>query len=630
MRKEKKANGQNGLSFRETLRTLAGGYRVVRKITPAFLPCALFNAFLLAMQPLAVLYFSGRILTEITGGRNIATLAWLAGGAVLLTFVATMLRAWLTRVLAVNSDMSAFVRLELLQAERFARMEYAYTEDGKVSERLADIHVKASGNGLGVMMLYHRTMITAQMFFSFALSLALLSGMLAPGAATAQSFATSPMATALLVLLLAASLFISVRTQKVWRTRQEEIYTENAKANTSVWYYNEYIGAEAAAKDIRLYNQSPALMRIYEQAFSMDRWFRFFSLDGKLEGLSEAALTLVGGGAYLLIGLRALAGMYPIGAVVQYVGAITALATAAGALMRFTAQIYNNAVFIKPMLDYLDLPDLLTRGTRPVPESAGRDSVFEFRGVSFQYPGTETFALKDINLTMRAGKRLAVVGLNGGGKTTMIKLLCRLYDPTEGQILLDGVDIREYDIDQYRALFSVVFQDFTLFPLPLGENVAASAAPDLARAEKCLRDAGFAERLGRMPERLSSILYRTFDEEKGVQVSGGEAQKIALARALYRGAPIVILDEPTAALDPIAEAEVYATFDQTIGDKTAVFISHRLSSCRFCDDIAVFEAGKLVQRGPHDTLLGDTGGLYAALWDAQARHYVDTPGAQAG
>jgi ATP-binding cassette subfamily B protein len=217
---------------------------------------------------------------------------------------------------------------------------------------------------------------------------------------------------------------------------------------------------------------------------------------------------------------------------------------------------------------------------------------------------------------------MAVVGPNGSGKMTMIKLLCRLYDPTEGEILLDGVNIKEYDYAQYTALFSVVFQDFKLFPLQLGANVAAGAEYDKVRVNACLDGAGFAERLEAMPDGLDTILYKSYDED-GTQVSGGEAQKIALARALYRDAPFVILDEPTAALDPIAEYEVYSTFEQTIGGKTAVFISHRLSSCRFCHDIAVFDGGRLIQRGGHDELLTAEDGLYRKLWDAQAQHYVD-------
>ena len=186
---------------------------------------------------------------------------------------------------------------------------------------------------------------------------------------------------------------------------------------------------------------------------------------------------------------------------------------------------------------------------------------------------------------------------------------------------MNGIDIRKYDYRDYMALFSVVFQDFQLLAQPLGANVAGAQRYDRARAEQALADAGFGARLAAMPAGLYTMLYRDFAGD-GVDVSGGEAQKIAIARALYKDAPFIILDEPTAALDPIAEAEIYAKFNDIAGDKTAVFISHRLSSCQFCDEIAVFDRGKIVQKGSHAQLLADEAGKYHALWTAQAQYYV--------
>ena len=210
--------------------------------------------------------------------------------------------------------------------------------------------------------------------------------------------------------------------------------------------------------------------------------------------------------------------------------------------------------------------------------------------------------------------------MNGSGKTTFIKLLCRLYDPTEGQILLNGIDIRKYNYGEYMNIFSVVFQDFQLFALPLGQNVAGQVDYDPVRAEDCLQKAGFGDRLEKMPKGLETYLYKDYDKD-GVDISGGEAQKIAIARALYKDAPFIILDEPTAALDPIAEAEIYEKFDEIVEDKTAIYISHRLSSCKFCDRIAVFHEGSVIQQGTHTQLLSDEAGQYYALWNAQAQYY---------
>lgn len=241
--------------------------------------------------------------------------------------------------------------------------------------------------------------------------------------------------------------------------------------------------------------------------------------------------------------------------------------------------------------------------------------------MSFQYPRSDVWALRHVNMKFKVGSRLAVVGMNGSGKTTFIKLLCRLYDPTEGQILLNGIDIRKYKYDDYMNVFAVVFQDFKLLGLPLGQNVAASAAYDRERVIDCLEKAGFGERLASMEKGLDTYLYKDLDEN-GVDVSGGEAQKIAIARALYKDAPFIILDEPTAALDPIAEAEIYSKFNDIAGDKTAIYISHRLSSCKFCDEIAVFHEGAVIQQGTHASLVADVNGKYYELWHAQAQYYT--------
>lgn len=233
----------------------------------------------------------------------------------------------------------------------------------------------------------------------------------------------------------------------------------------------------------------------------------------------------------------------------------------------------------------------------------------------------KNYALKNINLKLKVGERLAVVGKNGSGKTTFIKLLCRLYDPTEGEILMNDFNIRKYDYRQYLDLFSVVFQDYNLLAVPLGNNISSSGTWDEAKAQRILEEVGFGERYAKMSKGLETPLYKNFDED-GVNISGGEAQKIALARALYKDAPFIILDEPTAALDPVAEAEIYAKFDEIVGDKTAIYISHRLSSCRFCDKIAVFDQGRIVQVGTHEELLADKTGKYYELWYAQAQYYM--------
>lgn len=226
-----------------------------------------------------------------------------------------------------------------------------------------------------------------------------------------------------------------------------------------------------------------------------------------------------------------------------------------------------------------------------------------------------------MSIKFKIGERVAVVGMNGSGKTTFIKLMCRLYDPDDGEILLNGINIRKYNYDEYLSIFSIVFQDFKLFSFTLGQNVAASSAFDRTWVEECLNRAGFESRLRSMPQGVDTCLYKDFAKD-GIEVSGGEAQKIALARALYKNAPFIILDEPTAALDPVAEYEIYSSFNDIVKDKTVIFISHRLSSCRFCDKITVFHEGTIVQTGTHQELLSGGTGRYHELWNAQAQYYT--------
>ena len=278
----------------------------------------------------------------------------------------------------------------------------------------------------------------------------------------------------------------------------------------------------------------------------------------------------------------------------------------------------------KQLYDFLDIPDEKYQGTIPTEKRDDNEYEFEFKHVWFKYPDSEEYTLKDINLKWRIGEKMALVGKNGCGKSTLVKLLCRLYDPTEGDITLNGIDIRKYKYEEYMELFSVVFQDSKLFSFSLAENVAADTEYDAERVTDCVIRAGLGDRLKAMENGIETCLYKDFDEN-GVEISGGEAQKLCLARAIYKGSPFIVLDEPTAALDPISEYDIYTKFNGIVGTRTAIYISHRLSSCRFCDEITVMDNGRIAERGSHDELLSN-GGVYKELWTAQAEYYKDTAG----
>lgn len=258
---------------------------------------------------------------------------------------------------------------------------------------------------------------------------------------------------------------------------------------------------------------------------------------------------------------------------------------------------------------------------RPVPAMDHYE--FTFQNVSFRYPKAKRYALRHLNLTVKAGERLAVVGLNGAGKSTFIKLLLRLYEPTEGSILLNGVDVREYDKRSYYRIFAPVFQDVNLFSFPLAENVSMKSPEetDRKRAGEMLTKAGLGDKLKELPQGVDTEILKVLHDD-GVDLSGGEKQKLMLARALYKDAPVMLLDEPTAALDALAENKLYQDFDRLIGGRTAVYISHRLSSTRFCSHVAMFRDGEMAEYGTHESLMA-AGGAYARMFELQARYYVE-------
>lgn len=301
-----------------------------------------------------------------------------------------------------------------------------------------------------------------------------------------------------------------------------------------------------------------------------------------------------------------------LGFAMSFSGALTAL------LQRFSDYL-RESLKVDDFRSFMAQQGAVPENPKEVPD--GLNLTFEFHNVAYKYLKADKYALKDLNLVLKPGEKLAVVGLNGAGKTTMIKLLLRLYDPTEGYITLNGEDIRNFTKEEYYKLFSPVFQNVEVFAATLAENIALLPPDEIDRdrAAACLEQAGLGDKFAEMKKGLDTELLKVVDEE-GIDLSGGEKQKLALARALYKGAPVVVLDEPTAALDALAEKQLYERFDTMIGDRSAVYISHRLASTRFCDNIAMFADGHMVEYGTHDELMAKNG-EYAHMFDVQAQYY---------
>ena len=400
-----------------------------------------------------------------------------------------------------------------------------------------------------------------------------------------------------------------------------ESYKDLAGINRIFGYFLFQLADFSYGKEIRLYDSAEMMLQ------KTDRESR--KMAGVWEKLSKKqcknawGMDIVNaardGISYFYIGLLALTKKITVGDFSMCITSASELYKGMIGVVQGCQDIAKRCVYAHQFIKLLDYPVALEKGDKAV---TGEKHVIEFSHVSFKYPRSEQYVLKDINLTITSGEHLSVVGLNGAGKTTFIKLLCRLYDVTEGEILIDGINIKEYSEEEYRKLFAVVFQDFQLFAFSLKDNIALGDTEKEGEVERVLKLSGFYEDAQKLPQGFDTMLYKSFDE-KGTELSGGQQQKTAIARALYKDAPIVILDEPTAALDPVAEYDIYRSFDTLVGGKTAIYISHRLSSCKFCDRIAVFAENTIKEYGTHDELVDKKNGIYAELFAAQAQYYVE-------
>ena len=611
------------ISFRVVLDRQVRAMKLWQKAAPQLLPSVALSQLFASVTPLAAVYLSGRILNALISGAAAREVWMLVAIALAVTAGVAAMSAALTHWKQGQWEGAYWLSRKLLAGKR-ASMDFPDADSQRVEDLEAQILENSNMASWGLLRVIH----DFQSFCSAAFSI-LLGGAMSVGlflhSTTHTGFAAlnSPLLMVLMAATMVAADLLSAKLEGNAETAWIG-YAEKGRLGNRMFSAYGFFGEDRKrALDIRIYRQEKISSHYCSQHNFTDKSEISLYLQGK-GGLlligAQAVEAVVVGAIYLFVCLKAWAGAFPIGSATQYIGAVTQVFTGVGTMLVTLSAIRANAAgFLPYTYEYLDIPNAMYQGSLTTEKRADRKYEVEFRDVSFRYPGAQEYALRHVNMKFQVGRRLAVVGMNGSGKTTFIKLLCRLYDPTEGQILLNGIDIRKYRYQEYMDIFSIVFQDFQLFAMPLGENVATKTDYDRARATQCLRQAGFGERLETMG--LDTHLYKTLDKQ-GVEVSGGEAQKIAIARALYKDAPFIILDEPTAALDPIAEAEIYEKFDEIAGDKTAIYISHRLSSCKFCDEIAVFDAGQVIQQGTHQQLLADTAGKYHELWNAQAQYYT--------
>lgn len=410
-----------------------------------------------------------------------------------------------------------------------------------------------------------------------------------------------------------------------YRHREEQAGFENR-----VYYICEKARDVKLAKDVRLFGMKAWLDDLYD--ISRRALLGFVERREKTylwANVVDAVLALLRNGlTYGYLIHMALSQGLPVSEFLLYFTAASGFSTWVTQILERVSELHKQSLDISVIREFLEWPEPFRfEGGEDVPLNAGAYEL-KLEGVSFRYPGAEEDVLHKVDLTIAPGEKLAIVGLNGAGKTTLVKLLCGFYDPTEGRVLLNGKDIRDFDRRQYYRLFSAVFQDFSVMEATLGENVSQEMdLQDEARVWDCLEKAGLAERVRAMPQGLSTHIGRQVFED-GIELSGGELQRLMLARALYKDGPVLVLDEPTAALDPIAENDIYQKYSGMTAGRTSLFISHRLASTRFCDRILFLADGGIAEEGTHQSLL-EKNGRYAQLFQIQSRYYQEEGGEEA-
>lgn len=589
------------------LQNLAYCIRATRQGYPKLLVFCLLIILVNCLVPVMTAFLPKIVIDGLTEGINPERL--LAVTAVLTAALAVLggLQKYLKQLVYWNKfKMNAwFLRLI---TRKGLTTDYRNQENEHFRTLQSESFASCNGN----FSYYAQTYDAAVLFFSNLLGFLAFAGIL---------FTLSPLLIVFLCGTTLVSFLLNRRISK-WIERNRE---EKAGYEHRMNYVVSAADDIRAAKDIRLYRMAAWLDGIYEKNLKgLLGWYRRYT--AKLFGVSAAdsALAVIREGVtYALLISMALIGKISVAEFVLYFNAVAGFSAWLGSMLGQITEAQRLNQSMNRFRSYLEYPEHYLREEGKPVEDLNTPKKIELRNVSFRYEKDGKDVIRNLSLVLEPGEHLAVVGLNGAGKTTMVKLICGLTEATGGSVLYDGTDVREYNRDAYYRLFGTVFQDFSILPVTIEEIVAEDENPDPERVKKCLEQAGLLEKINSLPEGIRSKYDKAFWDD-GVNLSGGEIQKLLLARALYRQAPVILLDEPTAALDPVSENRLYETYDGIMKGKTTVFISHRLASTRFCHRIILIEDGQILEEGTHEELLAKKGRYYE-LFETQAKYYRGNP-----
>lgn len=580
--------------------------KITGRISPAYCVLSVLKALFNAMQPFIKIVFPTLIINELFGDKRIELLIWYVAATVGFGFVISAIRNILDRQLSKYETLVAG-GFERLINDKTMELDFVHLENADiVNERERALGAMEQSGGIA------RILATLTGIITSALQIL--------GVIALMCYHSVFIAVTVIVVKCLTAKFEGAKNQKEF-----QFWNANAENNKLLRYINSFTADYQQGKDIRLYSMKKLLLNKFEQ-FIVNSNAMFCNIAKvRYQSLfaSSLLLQLQFCIVYLLAGIRILMDTtkFGVGNLYMLLNTVDTFDAATSTFMSDLMSIHYNTQYMELYLNYIECANIMEMNDRSL-EVTGDKFEFQFHNVSFHYPNCdEMVILKNINCTITEKDKIAIVGENGAGKTTFVKLLLRLYDPTEGYITLNGIDIKEYDYKQYLKFFSVVFQDFHLFSFSILDNIRCTSdneGEELVR--EIIKKLNFEQRVERLECGVHTVVGRDFDE-KGVVFSGGEQQKISIARAMYKKSKFVIMDEPTAALDPISEKEIFENLNDINENRPAMFISHRMSACRFCNRILVFERGKILEDGNHDKLYS-LKGKYWELFNAQAQYYV--------
>ncbi len=555
------------------------------------------------------------VISELSGLRRVSALITYIAVSISLTLLLSVLSAILNKKINVGYN-QLFPAHEIRLNEKANAMKYSLLENEKIRALRDEVSGSIDCSGAGMGSLYWDCGSIFNAIISGVISIIILAlnvgieGTTLGFSGSMFSFANSVWGYFVLALVILISAFISSKmTAKIFDV-SFDVFLNGAKYNRYSGYYKlEYLSDDKSAKDVRLYHQKSLILKEV-----LDKCYIPFSKGDKREkdassmgnGVLLFLSAITGGVVYILVGAKAMNGSIGIGNVLLVYAAVTMLIKALTDFSMTFTDLRNNNEHLIRYFNYVSLDEENASASKT--DITGKGEVV-VDNVSFKYPGSRNNTLNNVSLKISDGEKVAIVGANGSGKTTLVKLICGLYDVSNGSITIGNIPV------------SVVFQDFSLLSLPIGNNISAGALCDKAKVWNALEKVGMKERVESFDRKLEQPLFKDYDDG-GCDLSGGEAQKIAIARGIYKDSPLFILDEPTAALDPYAEYEIFTKMNEISANKTTIFISHRLYSCKFCDRVIVMDKGQIVQEGTHDELVSIPG-KYSEMWNAQANHYTD-------